>query len=235
MTRDEIQAYVQDRLSIQTADTARITQIVNLTGYYYEKFCALSRATIVTATVTFPLGSQAVTLPTDMLSVEALRGTTGRQLMPVTPRELDRLAGEYASNPPAIPQYWSWSSRTAARVWPARTGTADTTATCLYSQAPAALSAGSSVPSALPTWAQFYIAEAVAYHVGLSEEAWEEADRAAAYLNGEVPLLIAWGAERAGDALPFTGLDADISQMFPTSQLVRSGFANPPVTTGGRR
>ena len=235
MTRDEIQAYVQDRLSIQTADTARITQIVNLAGYYYEKFCALSRASIVTATVTFPLGSQVVTLPTDMLGVEALRGTTGRQLVPVGPRELDRLAGEYSASPPALPQYWSWSSRSACRVWPARTGTADTTASCLYNQAPAALSSGGSIPTLLPTWGQFYIAEACCYHLGLSEEAWEEADRAASYLNGEVPLLVAWGAERAGDMIPNSGLDNDISLLFPTSSLVRAGMANPPVVAGGRR
>ena len=232
MTRDEIQAYVQDRLSITTGDTARITQIVNLAGYYYEKFVAASRATIASATITFPLAGQSLTAPADVLSVEALRGTTGEQLRPVTPRELDRLQGLYSANAPALPAYWSWWSRTVLRVWPARTGTADTTATILYVQAPAALTIGSSVPSALPTWAQFYIAEAVCHHLARNEEAWEEADRAAAFLNGEIPMLVAWGAERAGGMLPHNLFDNDLSLLFPVSQQVRSGALAAP---GGKR
>jgi hypothetical protein len=234
VTRDEIQAYVQDRLSIVTADTARITQIVNLTGYYYEKFCAVSRATIATATITFPLANQSITLPADVLSVEALRGTTGEQLKPVTPRELDRLAGLYSANAPSLPAYWAWWSRTVGRVWPAKTGSADTTASILYNQAPAALSAGSSVPSALPTFAQFYIAEAVCYHMARSEENWQEADRASQFLNGEIPMLVAWGAERAGDMLPHSGFDNDLSLVFPSSTQVRAGMATSP-SVGGRR
>jgi hypothetical protein len=232
VTRDELQTYVLDRLGIGTSDSSRVTQIVGLLNLYYEEIVALTRATYATATVTFPLASQLVTLPTDILAVEALRGSSGKKLRPVTPGELERYAGLYtpgSGGVPSIPAFYAWHSRTVCRVWPPRTGTADTNATCLYTQTPTLMTAGGNSPTALPVWAHRLIGEAAVYNMAMSEESWEQVDRSHRLLLEEFPRLIAWSAERSGGQLATSGMDNDLSSLFPSSATVRAGQGPAPV------
>lgn len=171
-----MRAYVRDRLSISSSDSAKTTQINTALNQERYRLNAEFRLKKTTDTLDVNADSETVTLPADVVEILSLY-TSDYLLQPLTEQEF-ALLGTSASTGPQV--YVVDGSSTTLRIRPYPTESEADALTIYYVQRPTALSSDSDTPSELPAEFHDLIAEGAIYRIAQSEEDQDLARGAAA-------------------------------------------------------
>lgn len=186
MTRDELVTYVQQRLTISTAETTTTTQIQTQIEQARRRVNAHFKLLRATDDLDFVADTAAVAIPSDVVEILSItRGTSGGLLQPITEQEYAQyLSTDYSyTTGPAV--YVRRGASAVIDVYPAPTETETDAATLRYVQRPTALG-GSDSPSELPVEFHDLIGELAIYRIAQNEEDLELARAAWANAYGAI-------------------------------------------------
>lgn len=166
-----MQTMVLDRLSISTAETAKVTQVTTLLNLQYQDLCLRLGLNKGYDTLDVTADTATVTLPTDCVKILALRYGS----RPIDPVSWQQYADLYAADQTdSLSEegrfYYFMQSHTTIRILPIPSATVADAIDCWYLARPTSFSSGSSTPSAIPSEFHDILVEYTIYKLALSEE-----------------------------------------------------------------
>lgn len=165
-----MQTMVLDRLSISSAETAKVTQVTTLLNLQYQDLCLRLGLNKAFDTLDVTAGTATVTLPADCVKILALQYGT-RAIDPVTWQEYANLFSAYESDVASDSALsYFMQSHTTIRILPIPDETVADAIDCWYLARPTAFSSGSSTPSAIPSEFHDILVEYTIYKLALAEE-----------------------------------------------------------------
>lgn len=165
-----MQTMVLDRLSISTAETAKVTQVTTLLNLQYQDLCLRLGLNKAYDTLDVTADTATVTLPTDCVKILALRYGSLR-IDPVSWQEYaDLFAADADESINTNNLYYFMQSHTTIRILPIPSATVADAIDCWYLARPTSFSSGSSTPSAIPSEFHDILVEYTIYKLALSEE-----------------------------------------------------------------
>jgi hypothetical protein len=179
VTLGDLRTYVLDRLSISSADTAKVTQITTVLNQEFLRLVMEEDFNVATASIGFTAASQDASLPATWAKILDIRAA-GVVMQPVT---WQRMAAYEAATALGVnasdlgPSFYAVKPPLSLRIWPAPATTDAAGATIFYVARPALLAAAGDIPSALPAEWHDLLGEMAASRIALNEEAFELADR----------------------------------------------------------
>lgn len=176
MTYAELRTYVLNRLTISTAETARITQVNTAINQARYRLSAQFRLKKATTTLDFVADTETVTLPSDVVEILGIY-TSDWLLQPITEQEFAELTSVNTTIGPQV--YIVDGSSTTLRLRPIPSESETGALSVSYVQRPAALSADSDTPSEMPAEFHDLIAEEAISKIAMSEEDFDLARGAA--------------------------------------------------------
>lgn len=162
---------VLDRLSISSADTAKVTQVTTLLNLQYQDLCLRLGLNKAYDTLDVTASTATVTLPADCVKILALR-YGNRSIDPVSWKEYaDLYAADQDSGLSEYGTfYYFMQSHTTIRILPVPAATAADAIDCWYLARPTSFSSGSSTPSVIPSEFHDILVEYTIYKLALAEE-----------------------------------------------------------------
>ena len=165
-----MQTMVLDRLSISTAETAKVTQVTTLLNLHYQDLCLRLGLNKGYDTLDVTAGTATVTLPSDCVKILSLRYGS-RVIEPVSWQEYANLfAADDDESISANHLYYFMQSHTTIRILPIPDATVADAIDCWYLARPTAFASGSSTPSAIPSEFHDILVEYTIYKLALAEE-----------------------------------------------------------------
>jgi hypothetical protein len=182
VTLGDLRTYVLDRLSVSSADTAKVAQIDHALNQEYRRLVAEEDLNVTTAAITLTAGVSTASLPADTAKILYLQHA-GNVLRPVT---WPQMAAYYAQTALGVsadvtgPAYYTVKGPTSLYLWPQPDATAAaTTVTIWYVARPTLMTdPAAHSPDALPAEWHDLLAEMAVSRVAMNEEAFDLADRA---------------------------------------------------------
>ncbi len=202
MTRDQLQAYVLARSTIESDDSAAVTNLLLELDSAYAQIVSDVGLLPDQTTLTLNEDATVVALPADCGRIDRITAD-GQNYEPATIQEFAALEGSDEGIQSTGKQYifmWSVdnSDNPAIRVQPAG-ASGGTTMNLYYFKTPTPMTAGTDSPSAIPARYQLVIAEYAIESLFLMDE--EPGLAAAARAKGDViyARLGRWAVERVGE------------------------------------
>lgn len=161
---------VLDRLSLSSAETAKVTQVTTLLNLQYQDLCLRLGLNKAYDTLDVTADTATVTLPSDCVRILALQYGT-RNIEPVSWQEYANLFSAYEDDAAADSTlYYFMQSHTTIRILPIPEATVADAIKCWYLARPTAFASGSSTPSAIPSEFHDILVEYTIYKLALAEE-----------------------------------------------------------------
>lgn len=179
MNLGDLRTYVLDRLSISSADTAKVTQITTAINQEYLRLVAEEELNVNFSNIAFTAGTATAALPAAWMRVLYITaGTT--TLQPITwqemaEKQMQTAAGVTAADGPA---FYTVMGPSTLYLYPTPTTTSATGALIYYVVRPALLGAPTDTPTSVPDEWHDLLGEMAASRVAMNEEAFDLADRA---------------------------------------------------------
>jgi len=166
-----MQTMVLDRLSLSSAESAKVTQVTTLLNLQYQDLCLRLGLNKAFDTLDVTADTATVTLPADCTKILSLRYGS-RNIDPVSWQEYANLyaADQSDSLSEEGTFYYFMQSHTTIRILPIPSATAADAISCWYLARPTAFSSGSSTPSAIPSEFHDILVEYTIYKLALAEE-----------------------------------------------------------------
>lgn len=162
---------VLDRLSLSSAESAKVTQVTTLLNLQYQDLCLRLGLNKAFDTLDVTADTATVTLPADCTKILSLRYGS-RNIDPVSWQEYANLyaADQSDSLSEEGTFYYFMQSHTTIRILPIPSATVADAIDCWYLARPTSFSSGSSTPSAIPSEFHDILVEYTIYKLALSEE-----------------------------------------------------------------
>ena len=177
MTYAELRTYVLDRLSIDSSDSAKVTQINSLLNTEYRRIVGEERLNVTKASLALVANSPLVDLPNDWVETLSIkRGDT--VLIPASFEKFSELEAQGTSSGYGSPTFYFQESPDRLRVFPTPTAFDLDLIDIYYVARPAAMSSDSDTPECIPVEYHDMLGELVINRIAMSEEAFDLAQSA---------------------------------------------------------
>ena len=177
MNLAQLRTYVLDRLSIDSTDTAKVTQIDRQLNTEYLRVVAEERLNVTKTTLALVADSQVVDLPDDWTETLALqRGAT--VMIPASFEKFAELDAAGTNAGYDAPIFYYQESPDRLRVFPTPTTTDPDGLTLWYCARPDAMALDLDIPSQIPEEYHDMLGELVVHRIAMSEEAFDLAQSA---------------------------------------------------------
>jgi hypothetical protein len=177
MNLAQLRTYVLDRLSIDSTDTAKVTQIDRQLNTEYLRVVAEERLNVTKTTLALVADSQVVDLPDDWTETLALqRGAT--VMIPASFEKFAALDAAGTNSGYDAPIFYYQESPDRLRVFPTPTTTDPDGLTLWYCARPDAMTVDANTPVQIPDEYHDMLAELVVHRIAMSEEAFDLAQSA---------------------------------------------------------
>lgn len=171
MTRDEMQTMVLDRLSLTTAETAKVTQVLSLLNLFHKDVVLRHRLNVAFDTLDVVADTATVALPSDLAAILSL-SYSGRPVDQVTWQQYADLfsAAEDESLSEEGTFYYMRATPTTIRILPLPSASVTDAIDCWYCARPSDFANGSATTTLIPAEFHDILVEYTIHRLALAEE-----------------------------------------------------------------